>query len=164
MMTLKNVLVATDFSELSDAALMYGRELAVRFGATLQVLHVAPNVYAALGAENYAAVSPDLQQQVENDAHERLKALIVDSDNSGPPTRATVVTGNSPALSIVDFAKEHNIDLIVIGTHGRGAMGHFIMGNVAERVVRLAPCPVLTVRHPQREFARPDTLEAVARA
>jgi nucleotide-binding universal stress UspA family protein len=164
MMTLKNVLVATDFSEPSDAAVMYGREFATRFGATLHILHVAPNVFAALGAENYAAVTPDLQQQVEDDAWRRLKALSVDSDNSGPTTWATVVTGNSPALAIVNFAKEHNIDLIVMGTHGRGAIAHVIMGNVAERVVRLAPCPVLTVRHRQHEFVRPDTLEAVAHA
>jgi nucleotide-binding universal stress UspA family protein len=164
MMTLRNVLVATDFSEPSDAAVMYGRELATRFVATLHILHVAPNVFAAPGAEYYAAVSTDLQKQVEDDAWQRLKALTVDSDKSGPPTHVTVITGNSPAVTIVNFAKEHTIDLIVMGTHGRGAISHLIMGNVAERVVRLAPCPVLTVRHPEHEFVRPDALEAVARA
>ena len=67
-------------------------------------------------------------------------------------------------MAIVEYARVEDIDLIVIGTHGRGALAHLVMGSVAERVVRFAPCPVLTVRHPEREFARPDTLAAVAGA
>ena len=165
MITLKNVLVATDFSEPSDAALLYGRELATRFGATLHVLHVAQNVYfSTFGAENYAAVAPDLQQQIEDDARRHLDELLVDSDKSGPTTIPAILTSGSPALTIVDYAKDHHIDVIVMGTHGRGALAHLVMGSVAERVVRLAPCPVLTVRHPEHEFVRPDTLAAVASA
>jgi universal stress protein A len=56
------------------------------------------------------------------------------------------------------------IDLIVMGTHGRGALAHVVLGSVAERVVRLAPCPVLTVRNPEHEFVRPDALTVAARA
>jgi nucleotide-binding universal stress UspA family protein len=74
------------------------------------------------------------------------------------------VTGTNPAATIVDYARAHMIDLIVLGTHGRGAVAHMFMGNVAERVVRSAPCPVLTVRHPQHEFVLPDALVAVSRA
>jgi len=165
MVTLKNVLVATDFSEPSDAALMYGRELASRFGATLHVLHAVPNIYiGTLGAENYVALAPDLQGQIEDDARRRVDELVVDSDRSGPATIKAIVTSSAPALSIVDYARDHNIDVIVIGTHGRGALAHLMMGSVAERVVRLAACPVLTVRHPEHEFVRPDTLAAVAHA
>ena len=58
----------------------------------------------------------------------------------------------SPNVEIVRYAREHQIDLIVLGTHGRGLIGHMLLGSVAERVVRTAPCPVLAVRHPQREF------------
>ncbi len=58
----------------------------------------------------------------------------------------------SPHREIVRYATEHQVDLIVLGTHGRGPLGHMLLGSVAERVVRTAPCPVLTVRHPQREF------------
>jgi nucleotide-binding universal stress UspA family protein len=58
----------------------------------------------------------------------------------------------SPYTEIVRYAAQHRIDLIVLGTHGRGPLGHLLLGSVAERVVRTAPCPVLTVRHPQREF------------
>ena len=165
MMTLKQILVATDFSESSDAALMYGRELASRFGATLHVLHVAQDVYlSTYGGENYTAVVPDLQQQIEEDARRRLHALLIDSDNSGPPTIPAIRTTPSPAFAIVDYAKEHEINMIVMGTHGRGALAHLVMGSVAERVVRLAPCPVLTVRHPEREFVRADTLATMAHA
>jgi nucleotide-binding universal stress UspA family protein len=67
-------------------------------------------------------------------------------------------------MAIVDFAKEINVDLIVMGTHGRGAVAHLLMGSVAERVVRTAPCPVLTVRHPEHEFVHPDALVASTQA
>ena len=165
MITLNRILVATDFSEPSDAALAYGRELATRFGATLHVLHVVENVYAnTLGAENYVAVAPGLQEQLEVDARQRLKELLIDSDKSGPATVSVVMTATSPAFAIVNYAKDHAIDVIVTGTHGRGAFAHLIMGSVAERVVRVAPCPVLTVRHPEHEFVRPDTLVAVSQA
>ena len=62
-------------------------------------------------------------------------------------------------MAIVEYARANNIDLIVIGTHGRGAVAHLLLGSVAERVVRLAPCPVLTVKQREREFARADALE-----
>jgi nucleotide-binding universal stress UspA family protein len=67
-------------------------------------------------------------------------------------------------LTIVGYAKENDVDLIIMGTHGRGAIAHLLMGSVAERVVRTAPCPVLTVRHPEHEFVLPDALAAVAKA
>ena len=165
MMTLKNILVATDFSEPSDAALAYGRELAARFNATLHVLHIAENIYiTTFGAESYAAVAPDLQAEVEDSARARLQQLVLDSDGSGPRTTPVVMTSGSPAFAIIDYAGEHEIDLIVMGTHGRGALAHLLMGSVAEKVVRLAPCPVLTVRHPEHEFVRPDTPAVVAHA
>jgi nucleotide-binding universal stress UspA family protein len=163
MITIKSVLA--DFSEVSDAALMYGRELATRFGATLHVLHVAQNIYiTTFGAENYAAVAPDLQQEIYDDAKRHLDELLLDRDNSSPPTVPAVVTSGSPAIAIVIYAKDHDVDLIVMGTHGRGALAHLVMGSVAERVVRLAPCPVLTIRQPEHEFVRPDALMAAERA
>jgi nucleotide-binding universal stress UspA family protein len=76
----------------------------------------------------------------------------------------TVVASNAPALTIVNYAKETGVDLIVMGTHGRGPMAHLVMGSVAERVVRLAGCPVLVVRHPEHEFVLPDTLAVSAKA
>jgi nucleotide-binding universal stress UspA family protein len=165
MIAIKNILVATDFGEAADSALCYGRELAGRFGATLHVLNVVENFYVTtFGAETYAAIVPEMQRELENAAHKRLDEALIDSDGSGPPTKAAVATSGSPAYAIVDYAREHGIDLIVMGTHGRGALAHLMMGSVAERVVRLASCPVLTVRHPEHEFVRPDTLAVAARA
>src|SRR5262245_44490886 len=165
MITLKNVLVATDFGEASDAALTYGRALAERFGARLHVLHVAQNIYLnAFGSENFAAIAPSLQKELEETARKELDERLIDSDGSGPPTTGVVLTSNSPAFAIVDYAREHSIDLVVVGTHGRGALTHFLMGSVAERVVRLAPCPVMTIKHPEHDFVLADALATVAKA
>jgi nucleotide-binding universal stress UspA family protein len=165
MIAIKNILVATDFGEAADSALSYGRELAGRFGATLHVLNVVENFYVTtFGAETYAAFVPDMQREIESAARTRLDEALIDSDGSGPATKGVVMSSGSAPYAIVDYASENSIDLIVMGTHGRGALAHLMMGSVAERVVRLAPCPVLTVRHPQHEFVTPDTLVAAARA
>jgi nucleotide-binding universal stress UspA family protein len=165
MISLTRILVPTDFSEPSDAALTYGRELAMRFGGTLHVLHVVENIsFAAYGLEGYMGAFPEWQAEIEEESRRRLHGLLIDTDKSGPATVPALRTSGSPAATIVEYAKDNGIDLIVMGTHGRGAVGHLIMGNVAERVVRLAPCPVLTVRHPEHEFVRPDTLAAIAQA
>jgi nucleotide-binding universal stress UspA family protein len=165
MIAIKNILVASDFGEAAEAALNYGRELASRFGATLHVLNVIENFYVTtFGAETYSAFVPEMQRELENAARRRLDEALIDSDGSGPQTRPAVMTSGSPAYAIVDYAQEFDIDLIVMGTHGRGVLAHLMMGSVAERVVRIAPCPVLTVRHPQHEFVTPDALVVVARA
>jgi nucleotide-binding universal stress UspA family protein len=165
MITLRNILVATDFSEPSEAALTYGRALARTFTATLHVLHVVNNLSSAVyGVEGYVPSMPSLQKEIEDAAHRQMDGLLVDNDNPPLPTRRVVIPSSSPALTIVEYAGLEKIDLIVTGTHGRGAVAHLLMGSVAERVVRTAPCPVLTVRHPEREFVIPDALAAIATA
>jgi nucleotide-binding universal stress UspA family protein len=164
MIALKNILVATDFGEPADAALTYGRELARTYGATLHVLHVVDDVYLRMGGDAYVAVLPDLQRDAEIAAKERLDAMLVDNDPKPLPVKKVTLTSAATASAIIDYAKANNIDLIVTGTHGRRAVAHLLMGSVAERVVRTAPCPVLTVRHPEHEFVRPDTLVAAAGA
>ncbi len=167
MIALKSILVATDFGEASDAALSYGRALATQFDATLHVLHVCENILThAIGGEAYIAVFPDIQRDVEASARRQLDELVLSNDPA--PTalkvKPVLLTSNTPAMTIVGYAKEADIDLIVVGTHGRGAMAHLFMGSVAERVIRTAPCPVLTVRHPEHEFVLPDALVAVTKA
>jgi nucleotide-binding universal stress UspA family protein len=164
MILIKNVLVATDFSEPSDAALNYGRELARTFTATLHVLHVADNVMFQYGVEAYSAVLPELQHDVEAAARKQLDGLITEEDRTALQAKPVIVTTGTKAAAIVGYADAHQIDLIVMGTHGRGAISHLLMGSVAERVVRTATCPVLTVHHPEHEFVIPDALVAVARA
>ena len=164
MIALKNILVSTDFGEASDAALAYGRELARSFGATLHVLHVADDVYMRLGGDAYVAVLPDLQRDVEDSARKQLEALLIDNDPHAVPVTQAVVTSSATAAAIVQYARDADIGLIVVGTHGRGAVAHLLMGSVAERVVRTAPCPVLTVRQHEHDFVKPDALTTTTQA
>lgn len=164
MIRLKHILVATDFSDESGTALTYGRDLARSFDAALHVLHVVGSAYAQFGTEAYSAVFPDLQRDVEDAALKQLDGLLDDEDRMALHARAVIRTSNATAAAIVDYARDMKIDLIVIGTRGRGGVAHLLMGSVAERVVRTAPCPVLAVRHPEREFVVPDALVAAAKA
>lgn len=164
MIALKSILVATDFGEASGAALAYGRELARTFGATLHVLHVADDVYVRLGGDAYMAVLPELQRDLEVAAQKQLDELLIDNDPVPLPVKSAVLTSSATAAAIVQYARNLDIDLIVVGTHGRGAMAHLLMGSVAERVVRSASCPVLTVRHPEHDFVMPDALATIAQA
>jgi nucleotide-binding universal stress UspA family protein len=154
MILLKTILVATDFSPASAAALTYGRELASNFGAQLLVTHVAGNVLTRpyAGGDGISFVDPELQQGLEAGARRHLEAVISTDDRELRRARAIVLTSNAPATAIVEYAEEEGVDLIVLGTHGRGAVAHLLVGSVAERVVRTASCPVLTVRHPEHEF------------
>jgi nucleotide-binding universal stress UspA family protein len=165
MIALKRILVATDFSEPSEAALVYGRELARNFGASLTVLHVVDNILArAYGADGMVLVDPELQREIDAAARQQLDALLFEEDRRTLGATAATVASNTPAAAIVAYANERRFDLIVMGTHGRGAVAHLLMGSVTERVVRTAPCPVLTVRHPEHEFVLPDAIVAVAKA
>ena len=165
MITLKNILVATDFSEPSDAALTYGRTLARTFHATLHLVHVVGNLSSGVyGAEAYAVAMPELQRDIEDAARRQLDDRLIDNDEHPVATRRVLLTSDVPAAALVDYAGRERIDLIVTGTNGRAGIAHLLMGSVAERVVRTAPCPVLTVRHPEHEFITADALVAVARA
>ncbi len=147
MMAIRKILVPTDFSECSDAALEYGRHMADTFGAALHVLHVVQDPYTQpWAAEAFPAPIGDLLAQWEEQARKRMLDSIPE-DRRASATVATRI--GSPFLEIVRYAQEQQVDLIVIGTHGRGPIGHMLLGSVAEKVVRKAPCPVLTVRHPQ---------------
>jgi nucleotide-binding universal stress UspA family protein len=160
MITIKNVLVPTDFGEAAATALTYGRDIARTFGATLHVLHVVEDVFArAIGAEVYVADLAAARRGLEESAGKELEAVVRDDDRRELGAKTVITTAAAPALAIAEYAKKAGIDLIVMGTHGRGAMAHLLVGSVAERVVRTAPCPVLTVRSPQHEFVLPDALQ-----
>ncbi len=165
MIAIKNILFATDFGPASDTALRYGRALALRFSARLHVLHVTENLYlTAAAAYGYASIPPFVQQDIEASAAKQTDQLLTAEERRTQQGIAVTLTGGSPAAAIVEYARGHDIDLAVLGTHGRGPLSHLLMGSVAERVVRTAPCPVLTVRDPQHEFVLPDALAVVAGA
>ena len=167
MIVLENILVATDFSTSSEAALAYGRALARQCGGTLHVLHVVEDLQARfVGFPFHVGDVGKLQASAEASARERLAAWLSKEDREALHAQAAVITSTSPSEAILDYARHTlpRIGLIVLGTHGRGAVGHLFMGSVAERVVRAAPCPVLTIRRPEREFVVPDALQTVAYA
>jgi nucleotide-binding universal stress UspA family protein len=164
MIQLNNVLVATDFGEASTAALAYGREFARTFGARLYVLHVIENPMVSGGAEAVGVNFARMQAELEAGAQQALDRLVTAEDREQLRAVTTIRTGSSSAYEIVNYAKLTGIDVIIMGTHGRGFMTHLLMGSVAEKVVRMAPCPVLTVRHPEHEFILPDALQVVGSA
>lgn len=157
MFVLNRLLVATDFSECSAVALTYGRALARQFKAELHVLHAVEVLTPdALGSAALVSALPDLQADIERTERAQLDSVVTDEDRHDLRAVAVLSTFRAPAQAIVEYARDHHVDLIVIGTHGRRGVRHLVMGSVAEQVVRTAPCPVLTVRHPQFEFVVDD--------
>jgi nucleotide-binding universal stress UspA family protein len=165
MIKLNRILVPTDFGEAADAALDYGRALARAFGARLTVLHVVEDVMtASFGIEGYVGGYSDIQRDIEDGARKRLETLLSNEDRIELGATIELRKARSAAMTITTYASDLNADLIIMGTHGRGPMAHLLMGSVAERVVRTAPCPVLTVKHPEHEFVVPDALMRVVEA
>ena len=157
MLALKHILVPTDFSGTSEAAVKYGIALASGFNARLSVLHVLEKAPAEIpGTSQYPL---GLFGNARDAAHEWLSKILTDQQIRDLKP-AVIMRVGAPDVEIVRYAKDRNIDLIVMGTHGRGGMAHMLMGSVAENVVRRATCPVLTVRRPQDEFVSRD--ESVA--
>lgn len=155
MVALQNILVATDFSDSSALALDYARTLAKAFGSNIHVLHVLEDLAAhAWTTEVYVAALPGVHEEMERQAKERLGAMFTAEESADFHVQTELRTG-SPFVEIVRYAREHNVDLIVMGTHGRGPIAHMLLGSVAERVVRKASCPVLTVRKESHEYVHP---------
>lgn len=163
MVVLKNILVATDFGEPSAVAMAYGRDLARSYNATLHVLHVVEDVMMRYSPEVGFAI-PDLQKDLEKAAQRDLDAAVTDDDRKTLKVVPVVQTSFNVPAGITEYAKVNAIDLIIVGTHGRGAVKQLLLGSAAERVVRTAPCPVLAVRAKERDFIAPDALIAAAKA
>jgi nucleotide-binding universal stress UspA family protein len=155
MITLKTILAPTDFSESSKFALNHAKALAERFEASLHLLHVLPDPHAQAWSIEAAGVPVDeLQTRWGQEAKQRLDEALTAEEHRSLRTVTETRVGH-PFLEIIRYAKAHDVDLIVIGTHGRGAIEHMLLGSVAEKVVRKAPCPVLTVREGQPSFELP---------
>jgi nucleotide-binding universal stress UspA family protein len=152
---LHEILLATDFSEPSAGALEYSKALARAFGARIHVLHVLEDLAAhAWTTEVYVAALPGVHEEMERQATERLAKVFTDEERKIYRVRTELRAG-SPFVEVVRYAREEQVDLIVMGTHGRGPLAHMLLGSVAERVVRKASCPVLTVRHADYRFVHP---------
>jgi universal stress protein A len=163
MVLIQNILVATDFSEPSNMALAYGRDLARCHGARLHVLHVVEDVLARYNPE-VGFMLPATQQDLERAARRQLEARLNEVDRTDLKAVAVIATAVDIDRAICAYAMDNAIDLIVTGTHGRGMVRHLLMGSVAERVVRTAPCPVLTVHAHERDFIVTDAATLAASA
>ncbi len=141
MLTIKNILVPTDFSSTSAAAVHHGVEMALTFGARLYLLHV-PGVTG----ESFEANFPvgDLETTVQ----QWLEPFFTREELARCRPEYALRVGRT-ADEIVSYAKDREIDLIVMGTHGRSGFAHLVMGSVAEQVVRTAPCPIMLIREPK---------------
>ena len=162
---IKRILGPTDFSPDADAALQYAIDLANHMGAAVHLLHVVENpmLPAAWSSDMYTAEIAGLQMTLARDAETRLRRAIPCIAGSRFGFNHDVRMGPVPA-TIVQYACEELIDLIVMGTTGRTGLAHVLMGSVAERVVRTAPCPVLTLRAPARRNAVKTRRAALAYA
>src|SRR5919108_4524699 len=144
-MQFRHVLAPTDFSEYSKKAVAYALELARKFGAKLTVLHVIE--LPPYPVEGY--VTPNLSQtymdDLERQATAELAQVIPEAEAVGVGVARLVGVG-TPYRTIIDTAEAEQVDLIVMATAGRTGFSHLIMGSIAERVVRTASCPVLTIR------------------
>jgi nucleotide-binding universal stress UspA family protein len=155
MIDLHRILVPTDFSKHSHNALGYAAAFAEKFGAELFLLHVVQDL--ALFIPEAVSVAPPAVPPIEQmtaAVREALDRLVREND-LGRLTVHCEVREGTPFYEIIQFAREAEIDLIIMGTHGRSGLAHVLLGSVSERVVRKAPCPVLTVRDPEHEFVHP---------
>lgn len=142
----RRILLTTDFSEASDEALRYARAVARLCGAQLHMLHVVQDPFVQpWAAEAYGISLPSLLEELEHDARARLEKMLVEPGHERAAIEVATRVG-SPHEQIIEYAKTTGIDLIVMGTHARGGIAHALLGSVAEKVVRLAPCPVLVAR------------------
>jgi nucleotide-binding universal stress UspA family protein len=154
MIQLERILVATDFSDHSRVALQYGVELAKAFQAELILFHAVerPDMISQIPPAGEGYFPPNYQEIQEQQAQAECERMI---GESGLSSGRIIISTGSPFVEIIRVAREENVDLIIVGTHGRGAIIHLLLGSVAEKVVRKAPCPVLTVRHGEHEFVMP---------
>lgn len=152
MTRISRIVAPTDFSPASDAALDYARDLAQKFGASIDLVHVFDDPFAsgAFIGDGTVMMPVELRDSLEKHARGQLEARHAAHAGALPGSSTSFLMG-PPAKRIVERAKEDGADLIVMGTHGRSGLGHLLIGSVAERVVRTAACPVLTTRHKERE-------------
>jgi nucleotide-binding universal stress UspA family protein len=151
-MIVQHVLVPIDFSATADRALTYAIALAQQLHARLTLLH-ALDLTPVTMEDMTAGMTATYLDDLETDAQHLLQASLERVQRAGLQGDSLLVQG-TPAQTIVDAASEQQVDLIIMGTHGRTGLAHVFLGSVAEHVVRQAPCPVLVTR---RTADAPDT-------
>lgn len=155
MINIERILFPTDFSEHSKHAFRYALSFAKEYNAKLYMLHVIEDIQYLANAYMFdVPIMPSFADMEQN----RLKEMQEFIDREVTDTKIEiekVVKRGRPFIEIIQMARDEKIDLIVIATHGRGGLEHVFFGSVAEKVVRKAPCPVLSIRMPGHEFVMP---------
>ena len=151
-MEIRLILLPTDFSDCGNYALHYATSLARMFGASMICVHVIEPMVPAVGYSGMAEPLPiaDITEQLEDSAERELPKLAECEECVGLEVEE-VITHGEAASEIVRVAKERNVDLIVVSSHGRTGLGRILFGSTAEAIVRHASCPVLVVKPPQEE-------------
>jgi nucleotide-binding universal stress UspA family protein len=151
MIKLARILVPTDFSDPARHALTYGVSFAREYKAELVLLHVVETVPVGYASDLFPVPMAEVFQELAGHARAELGKLSTEVGEKGVACRAVVVQGK-PSAEIIRLAREEGVDMIVLGTHGKGVLDKALFGSTTERVVRKAPCPVLTVGQTEHEF------------
>lgn len=151
MEQIKKILVPIDFSDYSKNALKYAAQFAKQFNAKIYLIYVVePMIYPADFSMGQVAI-PSTDIDLHSRAEEELKKLSKEIVNGNSKVEVLIKTGK-PFVEIIESASANDIDLIIIATHGHTGVEHLLFGSTAEKVVRKAPCPVLTLREPVKGF------------
>ena len=144
MVNIENILFPTDFSENSEEALKYAISLAEKYGSNLHIVHVTLGANQYMAYDMNAYIPDDMKKNERETLEKNLRALP--PENLGQPKSVThEILEGIPLPEILGYIKKNNIDLVVMGTHGRTGLKHLVMGSVAENVVRNSSVPVLSV-------------------
>jgi nucleotide-binding universal stress UspA family protein len=148
---IERVLVPTDFSDSARHALTYGISFAREFGAELLLVHVVENLTVGYASDLFPVPMAEVFEEISGYARSELGKLAAEARDKGVTVREIVAQGK-PSEEIVRIAGEEQADLIVLGTHGKGMLDKALFGSTTERVIRKAPCPVLSCRLHEHEF------------
>jgi len=149
MISIQGVMVPVDFSKESILAAKFGASLAEEYKTKLYVLHVMEPVHPSL--RGYIVDFEQFQQRMIAQAKEDLENVIPKAVKDRIPVEFILEIGH-PSYLIVEKAKELGVDVVVIATHGRTGLSHVLLGSVAEKVIRHAPCPVFVIRNPKDKY------------
>lgn len=154
MFAFKEIVVPTDFSEYSLCAVDYAVGIAAKFESHITLVYVVEPVLQAADLTWTTVDFEELNKSHREMAERELARIAADRVAKGIRCDTAVLFGK-PFLEITKYAADRSADMIVIATHGRGAISHLLMGSTAEKIVRKAPCPVLAVKHPRHVFDMP---------